>query len=608
MLQSSIGPASMVISWEKANDNKTAPSALRYRVVYASETSSIGLDAAFDPLPASLILGQDWSSDLTSINITGLSPATSYLFAIFVKDVDGEINFLGPQLLSTAELLAPTTGTGINFSLLSSNSVRVNWGAATDTYTASQALEYRLVRASSPELIDTVAEVSSDLSPAVTLVQDWTPGVTSIDVTGLSDGQTYSFAVVVKASPGNYAVYQVASIQTLDITAPSSGGNLLASLVTNTSARLSWSEAIDNTSAGNKLFYKLVTAQFAASIDSVTEVDAIAGAQMLLPPTAATSSFDISGLTPGSPYYFNVLVTDEANNKAIYSPLTMWTTDNTPPTPGTALSFTSINPTSMTVNWGVASDANPAHTTALLEYKVVRASSSSAIDSLSEINAITSSAAGLVSDWTPNITSVSASGLNEGQTYFFAVAVRDPSSNYSLYTPASQSTSTRTRYIFRSAAAYDGNLGGISGADTKCNTDGGRPDPALSYKALLVDGVSRVACTTANCSGGVGEHINWILRANTPYKNAGGVTVGTTDSVGLFSTNLIAQINVSANNVWTGLASDYTSDVNRCTNWSSNTNGSFGRTGSADQTSIPNLISLGNTNCATTVYLYCVEI
>src|SRR5690606_20294444 len=56
------------------------------------------------------------------------------------------------------------------------------------------------------------------------------------------------------------------------------------------------------------------------------------------------------------------------------------------------------------------------------------------------------------------------------------------------------------------------------------------------YKALLVHGTERVACTTAQCSGCASEHVDWVLSPNTHYLRADGVTlVGTTNDLGLWS-------------------------------------------------------------------------
>ncbi|HLD45750.1 MAG TPA: DUF1554 domain-containing protein, partial [bacterium] len=64
--------------------------------------------------------------------------------------------------------------------------------------------------------------------------------------------------------------------------------------------------------------------------------------------------------------------------------------------------------------------------------------------------------------------------------------------------------------IFVTDATYNGNLGGVAGADALCEADANKPATG-TYKALIVDGVARVACTTANCGGGAGENIDWVL-------------------------------------------------------------------------------------------------
>ena len=66
--------------------------------------------------------------------------------------------------------------------------------------------------------------------------------------------------------------------------------------------------------------------------------------------------------------------------------------------------------------------------------------------------------------------------------------------------------------LFVTAAGYNGNLGGVSGADAKCMADANKPSDGKTYKAMLTDGSTRIACTSANCTtSGNAEHLGWVL-------------------------------------------------------------------------------------------------
>ena len=109
-------------------------------------------------------------------------------------------------------------------------------------------------------------------------------------------------------------------------------------------------------------------------------------------------------------------------------------------------------------------------------------------------------------------------------------------------------------------------IGGISGADAACEA-GKAGKPAGTYKALITDGSARIACTTPNCSGGVGEHKDWVLAANTKYQRPDSTVIGTTNARGIFTFPLTNSISTNGGFAyWTGLKSDWTSDEH-CLGW-----------------------------------------
>jgi hypothetical protein len=148
--------------------------------------------------------------------------------------------------------------------------------------------------------------------------------------------------------------------------------------------------------------------------------------------------------------------------------------------------------------------------------------------------------------------------------------------------PTPTTTVNTNKYIFLTVAGYNGNLGGISGADTKCQTEktnnyASLPGNASEYKAFLVSGTTRRACLNPDCSGGVTENIDWVLKANADYYRLDGTTdtkIFTTNASGIVNftggATLLAAIDSSVTTFWwTGLFNDWTNDV-ACSgnNWS----------------------------------------
>lgn len=157
--------------------------------------------------------------------------------------------------------------------------------------------------------------------------------------------------------------------------------------------------------------------------------------------------------------------------------------------------------------------------------------------------------------------------------------------------------------IFVTASAYNGNLGGISGADAKCASDANKPATG-TYKAYIVDGTNRRLCTTAYCTG-TSEHIDWVTTIGRNYIRADqSVLIGQAAFAGLLS-SMSNGISSASNASWTGMAITYVSGSN-CTSWTSSSGAVQGYTGDSQATGNPHYQNSAPV-CSTTNRLYCVE-
>lgn len=184
-------------------------------------------------------------------------------------------------------------------------------------------------------------------------------------------------------------------------------------------------------------------------------------------------------------------------------------------------------------------------------------------------------------------------------------------------TTSSSSSCSSNGYciIFVSNSTSDGDFdtdndgNGITEADDLCTNDGNKPTSG-TYKAMIMDGTNRVACTSANCSGGVSEHTDWVLKTSQEYRRTDETTViGTTTSNGIFNVGLPTPtldnaIGTVSTFVWTGLAGDWTSN-NDCTNWTSTAG--TGTNGQAVNTNNIFLFNNSGDGCSNTRVVYCVE-
>lgn len=209
------------------------------------------------------------------------------------------------------------------------------------------------------------------------------------------------------------------------------------------------------------------------------------------------------------------------------------------------------------------------------------------------------------------VASGSASGaltMSSG-TNIITVTVTS-SSGSSTYTINVTRLAASVYRIFITAATYNGNLGGVAGADAKCSSDTVRPNDGSSYRALVVDnsGTARRACTNSNCTNPA-ENLNWAFKPSTAYVRASdSTTIMTTNAAGIFPFGTLTNSFTSGATVsyWTGLRNTWESSSNDCSDWTSSAGGSNGRTGDSsatDSTSIRN----NTPSCSTQWYLLCVE-
>jgi hypothetical protein len=182
-------------------------------------------------------------------------------------------------------------------------------------------------------------------------------------------------------------------------------------------------------------------------------------------------------------------------------------------------------------------------------------------------------------------------------------------------TSVTVSCTSAVKLIFITAATTTGNIKGsssgtdIAAADALCAADTNKPDDG-TYKAMIVSGTTRRACTTIACSGGgTGENIDWVFAASTAYYRPDLTTkIGTTTTGAVF--NLIVGFDNSfsdtAYNIWTGMIGDWTTAGDTCSSWSSASAAAAAPYGlSTEKTASP--ISVGTLPCNTNNYLARIE-
>lgn len=158
--------------------------------------------------------------------------------------------------------------------------------------------------------------------------------------------------------------------------------------------------------------------------------------------------------------------------------------------------------------------------------------------------------------------------------------------------------------VFATSSSYSGNMGGLSGADSKCKSAAEAAGLTRTYKAILSDS-GNDAEDRLIISGEV-YIIDSLGNSNLVVNS--GVALWNTDSINLLSSiDLDENGNTVNDSVWTGTGSDggvFFTD--NCTNWTSSGGGTDGFTGSSASLNDQWVESLSEA-CSNSNRLYCIS-
>jgi hypothetical protein len=220
--------------------------------------------------------------------------------------------------------------TNLSVPFVGAGSVTLSWTAATDDPDGvdPEDLSYRTYFSTvQPDRFDTVEEVEKNGTPG----SEWTMNVTSLSASGLSVLTEYTFNVLVQDLAGNKAAYGPVQRTTTDDTTdptPGGNGNLGVGSGTTDSLTVTWTAATDDVSTAAVLEY-LVYYSDSDNIRTLVDVDANGTAFGSY--QAAVTSVTVTGLSDLTTYYFNVVVRDDAGNRAAYDGEDAWgTTEKIP--------------------------------------------------------------------------------------------------------------------------------------------------------------------------------------------------------------------------------------------------------------------------------------
>jgi len=324
----------------------------------------------------------------TSTSDASLAASTSYSYAVSAVDNAGNESARTTGSATTpacADVIPPSTPTGLTVTAASCSQINLSWTASTDTG-GSGLKSYQLYR-NNVFLREVVAPT------------------TSFSDSGLTASTAYSYAVQAVDNAGNASLSASASATTpacADVTAPSTPTSLTVAAASCSQINLSWGGSTDNTGGSglkgynvyrNGTFLKLVTGATSTSDGSV----------------AASTS-----------YSYAVSAVDNAGNQSPQTAATSATTpacaDVTPPTVPTGLTVTASTCSQINLSWGASTDSG----SGLKGYNVYRN--------------------GALLKLVTGATSTSDGSLAASTSYSYAVSAVDNAGNPSAQTAAMSAT------------------------------------------------------------------------------------------------------------------------------------------------------------------------
>ena len=195
--------AAVTLSWEKATDEFVDQTALAYKVVYST---SDNIDTAAKAEKNGTV-GIDWTADIASGDVAGLTIVTEYYFNVLVRDIAGNIGcYGGAEAKTIDDTKQPIPAGDIEISEVGTDGFTVSWEKAKDDeeVTPQDKLEYLVVYSTDDSEIQDAVEAEQYGTHAGTWEQD----IDTKTITTMEDYVTYYVNVLVRDEVKNTAAYK----------------------------------------------------------------------------------------------------------------------------------------------------------------------------------------------------------------------------------------------------------------------------------------------------------------------------------------------------------------------------------------------------------------
>ncbi len=350
--------SSVVLNWTAPGDDSTTGTAAQYDLRYSTSAITavnFGLAATVTGLPAPKAAG-----NAETFTVTGLNANTTYYFAIKTADEVPNWSSISnvPSGATPQETTPPSTVANLGAGNETSSSIRLSWTAPGDDGNLGNAALYD-IRYSTSNItsgnFNSATQATGEPAPAA-------PGTSeTFTINGLNANTTYYFAIKAADEVPNWSgLSNIASRATLPEQNPPANVTTLAATPAGANAiALTWTSVGDDGTTGTAAQYDI-----RYSTSPITAANFSSATSVATPPVPkAAGQFEsalVSGLTPGTTYYFALKVADEVPNWSGLSNVVSAATaapDNIPPDPINDLSAApGTNLGELAINWHATGD------------------------------------------------------------------------------------------------------------------------------------------------------------------------------------------------------------------------------------------------------------
>jgi hypothetical protein len=200
---SNLNANSLTIAWNLANDDITPQSNLKYFIYQTTNASAT--------YQQSTLLNINGTNNISTYNITGLNPSTTYYFFVVVADEDNN-RFVYTKLTTQTTAATPgdttiptVTSATVTVSSITSSTLTLSWNLASDNVTSQENIKYFIYQ---------TTNAFATYQQSTLLNENGTLNIITFNVSSLTENTQYYFYVVAQDEAGNNLVYTKVSTQT----------------------------------------------------------------------------------------------------------------------------------------------------------------------------------------------------------------------------------------------------------------------------------------------------------------------------------------------------------------------------------------------------------